>query len=276
MMHYTVSMLTISAFSRVSRLSIKALRIYHEEGILVPERIDAETGYRYYGNESALRAGIIHQLRDMGFSLADIKEILTSSSDDEELIGQLKAKQQEIRDQARKYMALDASIQSILSANNMYGEDSPVKEEISVQKKVVTEKTICSIRFQGAYNEIGEAFSSLYRQIGRYAAGKPFTLYHDDDYRENDADIEACVEVRKAVSKEGVNCRVLPGGAAVSILHYGSYEEIGQSYKKLFDFCNTHRYSKLLPSREIYIKGPGMIFPRKPEKYITEIQFMIS
>ncbi|WP_460050099.1 MerR family transcriptional regulator [Spirochaeta dissipatitropha] len=268
-------MLTISAFSRVSSLSIKALRIYHEEGILIPERIDAETGYRYYGDESTLRAGIIRRLRDMNFSLADIKEIFGTCSDDEELIEQLKAKQQEIRNQARKYMALDASIQSILSANSMYREESAMSEAIEVQKKEIAEKTICSIRFKGAYNEIGTHFGSLYRQIGRYASGKPFALYHDDDYKESDADIEACVEVRKAVSKEGIDCRVLPGGTAASILHHGPYEELGRSYKKLFDFCNEHGHNKLLPSREIYIRGPGMIFPRNPKRFVTEIQFMI-
>ena len=45
-------MLTIGEFSAASRLTIKALRMYHDEGILVPEKIDPVSGYRYYGDAS--------------------------------------------------------------------------------------------------------------------------------------------------------------------------------------------------------------------------------
>ena len=45
-------MFSIGEFSIISRLSVKALRYYHDEGILIPDYIDDETGYRYYRNAS--------------------------------------------------------------------------------------------------------------------------------------------------------------------------------------------------------------------------------
>ena len=41
-------MLSIGEFSRVTQLSIKALRLYHEKGILSPGKVDPATGYRYF------------------------------------------------------------------------------------------------------------------------------------------------------------------------------------------------------------------------------------
>jgi len=43
-------MFSIGEFSRITGLSIKALRLYHEKGILVPGRVDDATGYRYYNH----------------------------------------------------------------------------------------------------------------------------------------------------------------------------------------------------------------------------------
>ena len=41
-------MLKIGEFSKLSRTSIRLLRIYDEAGLLAPETIDPFTGYRYY------------------------------------------------------------------------------------------------------------------------------------------------------------------------------------------------------------------------------------
>ena len=38
----------IGEFARRSRLSLKALRLYDERGVLVPSRVDQASGYRYY------------------------------------------------------------------------------------------------------------------------------------------------------------------------------------------------------------------------------------
>lgn len=45
-------MFSIGEFSKISGLSIKALRLYHEQGILVPEIVDQDTSYRYYDYQS--------------------------------------------------------------------------------------------------------------------------------------------------------------------------------------------------------------------------------
>lgn len=69
-------MLKIGDFSKLSRVSIRMLRHYDEIGLLKPVWIDPESGYRYYSAEQLPVAGRINALKDMGFGLAAIGEIL--------------------------------------------------------------------------------------------------------------------------------------------------------------------------------------------------------
>ena len=91
---------TIGEFSRISGLSIKALRLYHEKGILIPGHIDPSTNYRYYDEANMAKAKIILYLRDMELSLADIKDILNNFDDEANLVDAL-ARQKEIISDAR-------------------------------------------------------------------------------------------------------------------------------------------------------------------------------
>lgn len=67
----------------------------------------------------------------------------------------------------------------------------------------------------------------------------------------------------------------LPGGKAVSLIHKGPYETISRSYEKVMAYIKEKGYTPKLPIREIYLKGPGMIFKGNPQNYLTEIQFLI-
>ena len=69
-------MLKIGDFSKLSRISIRMLRHYDELGLLMPKTIDDFTGYRYYAEDQLPVAGRIASLKDMGFGLSAIKEIL--------------------------------------------------------------------------------------------------------------------------------------------------------------------------------------------------------
>lgn len=54
------------------------------------------------------------------------------------------------------------------------------------------------------------------------------------------------------------------------------FSKLGRSYENVFAYVEAKGYKTLLPSREVYLKGPGMIFRGNPRKYLTEIQIMID
>jgi DNA-binding transcriptional MerR regulator len=71
-----VDEMSIGEFSRRSRLSPKALRLYDELGLLVPARVDDSSGYRFYDGAQLDRARLLAALRQLQMPLAEIKGIL--------------------------------------------------------------------------------------------------------------------------------------------------------------------------------------------------------
>lgn len=265
-------MLSIGEFSLVTQLSIKALRLYHEKGILVPSSVNMRSKYRYYGSQAVERALVLRKLQELGFSLQEIKEIFSGCQDDAQIAVHVQKKLAEIGQTIRKYQGIQKNLRLFLDS---------VKEEkmllqTDIESEIIPEMLICAIRFQGKYNQVGPKFAALFKSAGRRAAGKPFALYYDGEYKEENADIEACLEVKKEIRKAGISCRRLMGGKALTLLHYGPYEELGRSYQLLFEHCCERGLEVLLPTREQYLKGPGMIFHGNPKKYVTKLIFPVK
>lgn len=264
--------MTIGEFSQATRLSLKALRIYHEEGLLVPEEIDHRNGYRKYGDASYAKAQSIILLKELGFSLKETAAILGSCADDGDVRSflemRLAAVEREIADKARIRNSI-----SFMLETQRYNQ---MKESLQVEYKDVDALTIVGIRYMGRYDECGERFSQLYRSVGRFVMGPPFCLYYAVAEEDGLADIEACLAVRKAVTVSGAVCRVLPAVRCLSVIWRGPYEGIGEAYRVAFDRLHTNGGEACIPSRELYLKGPGMIIPRSPKRYVTEIQIPIN
>jgi DNA-binding transcriptional MerR regulator len=71
-----VAEISIGEFARRSRLSLKALRLYDERGVLVPSRVDQASGYRYYDPAQLDQARLVVMLRQLQLPLAVVKELL--------------------------------------------------------------------------------------------------------------------------------------------------------------------------------------------------------
>ncbi|MCP4136250.1 MAG: MerR family transcriptional regulator [bacterium] len=268
-------MFSIGEFSLISRLSVKTLRYYHEEGILLPDYIDEDSGYRYYKNSSVDKAQTISMLREMEFSISDIKDIFLNYSEDVEISAYLATQKERIKKKIEKYKKIDSTINTLVEGirRNDTNEDKYTTEII---EKDLDDIIFCGCRFKGIYSDVSTAFKKTGKEAGRFITGKPFTLYYDGEYKDKDADIEGGFPVSKTIKGNEVSSRVLPGGYAVTILHKGAYETIGKSYEKILTHIEENKLTVQLPTREIYHKGPGMIFRGNPDNYITEIRILIT
>ncbi|CAM5509324.1 MerR family transcriptional regulator [Streptomyces californicus] len=74
-------LITIGELATRTRLSLKALRLYGERGLLPPAEVDPRTGFRRYGLAQVERARRIALLRATGMPLARIAEVLDSSGE---------------------------------------------------------------------------------------------------------------------------------------------------------------------------------------------------
>jgi DNA-binding transcriptional MerR regulator len=69
-------LLRAGEFRRRTRLSAKALRLYAEQGLLVPESVDPWSGHRGYAAGQVQRARLIAALRRAGMPLARVREVV--------------------------------------------------------------------------------------------------------------------------------------------------------------------------------------------------------
>jgi DNA-binding transcriptional MerR regulator len=94
-------MFKIGDFSRLSRVPVKTLRYYDEIGLLKPTDVDRFTRYRYYSVEQLFRLNRILVLKELGFSLEQIGQLLTDDLTPEQLRGMLRLRRAEIEQQVQ-------------------------------------------------------------------------------------------------------------------------------------------------------------------------------
>lgn len=267
-------MLSIGEFSRVTGLTIKTIRLYDEKGLLPPAVVRDDSGYRYYDAASVERARVIKQLRDLDFSLAEIAQILETGSDEADIVGFLERQKEAIAKKLDRYAQVHRALETVIHTEKEAA--MATKTTFHIEEKTLPEMLVAGIRGKGVYSDSGERFAKLGRAVGRHMAGKALGLYYDTEYKESDADFESCFPIRKAIAKDGVDVHTLPGGRCVALVHRGPYAELGRSYQRLFEYVRDKKLTPKTPSREVYIKGPGMIFKGNPKNYLTEIQVLVE
>lgn len=261
---------SIGEFSQITGLSVKTLRFYHEKGILVPSSVDDATGYRFYDASKIEKARVLMRLRAMEFSLEDIATVFAECADDADILGHMERQKQFLQQRISEDRDIVRSLSEIIS-NEKEAKRLVEGASFAVEEKSVAPMLIAGIRTKGKYCECGLVFSRLGKSIGRYISGKAMCLYYDGEYREDDANFEPCFPIRKGVEAEGVSIRELPGSRCLSLVHQGPYDQLGRSYAKILKYAADKKAKLNLPSREVYVKGPGMIFKGNPKNYLTEI-----
>lgn len=259
-------MYKISDFSRITNLTVKALRYYDEENILTPSYRDEINSYRYYDGNDFQKAQLIVMLRDLDFSISEIKDILANCDNPEDLPYYLEEKKSMIESKIVKEKELIRKINLCIKPKNE--EENSMGYNIEIRQ--VDPVTVASIRCTGKYSDVGIYFGKIYKAVKSKAAGAPFNCYYDAEYKEN-ADMEVCVPTTELVSGGGISAKKLPAIKAICTIHNGSYDKLNLAYKALLDYADEHNIRCLTPSREVYIKGPGMIFKGNENKYVTEI-----
>ncbi len=263
-------MYKISEFSKITHLTIKALRYYDEQGILVPSQRDGK-GYRYYDEKDYEKANLVAHLRGLDFSIAEVKDILLYVGDCPEDLGHvLEEKKEQIRHHIEHEKAL---IEKINLLNKSIHKEA-IRERYTPEIKEIGALKVASISFKGHYSEVGSCMQKLYKTFGNRASGRPFNLYYQEGYME-EARIEACLPIKEGHSQGEIIVKVLEPVKVVSLLYRGPYEKINRSYKEIYDYRTEKHLVYGLPTREVYHKAPGVIFKGNPEEYRTEIQIPI-
>ena len=139
-------MYKIGEFSRITELTVKALRHYHEEGLLAPSEIDSLTSYRYYNADQIGQAKKIKLLRDCDFSIKEVKEIINDSNDLEDIPFYLDEKITSILKDVKKVKEIKMKLLS--QSNKNRGE---IMSSYKVTKKKTKKQIVISTKYIGKY-----------------------------------------------------------------------------------------------------------------------------
>jgi effector-binding domain-containing protein len=268
-------MLKIGDFSRLSRVSVKALRYYDEIGLLKPVEVDRFTGYRYYSADQLPRLNRIVTLKDLGLSLEEVSQLLDESQTADRTVAILRAKQVEIEQRLLDGQGQLAKLEEWLK--RMEKEVKMPAYEVVIKK--VDRQTVASARdVIPTYGDVGQLFGEVFGYLGSQGVnpiGPPLAIYHDGDYREQDVDVEVAVPVAgKVPGNSKVKLRELPAVAQMACaIHKGDYSGIGQAYNAVMSWVDKNGYRVTDCNREVYLQGPGQ---GDPASYVTEIQFPVE
>ena len=265
------TLVTIGEFSRLSHLSAKALRHYHDVGLLVPTAIDT-SGYRRYGLEQVHQAQLISRLRRLEMPVPDIKAVL-AAPDDQTRDRAIAEHLRRMEETLGRTTQVVASLRALLE---------PEPQPLAVEFRTVPDLSVLAIRETVQHNEIQAwceaAFPALYESLARIGsdpAGAGGASYDVDFFEQHIGEVVAYVPVAGAVGGVGrAHHDTLPGGRFAVGLHLGSYAEIDRTYGALGSQVATSDAAQPLPIREQYLIGPD--HTQDQTQFRTEIWWPIK
>jgi effector-binding domain-containing protein len=269
-------MLKIGDFSKLARVSIKALRYYDEIGLLKPVQVDQFTGYRYYSTSQLPRLTRIIALKDMGLSLEEIARLLHEDVSISHILDLLHIKQGEIKERLEEESLRLTRVEEWLKQVEKEGK---MPDYEVVLKKVASQKVVSIRKIMPNYGSSGQLFGQIgpyVFQIGAQMIGPPLLIVHDEEFKEKDVDLEVAFPVAANVPAKGeFKCYDLPGyNHMATTIHKGSYDSVSGAYNALMRWIEANGYQIAGPCREIYFTDPSSGVP--PSEYVTEVQVPVA
>lgn len=237
--------LPIGDFSRMTYLSVKTLRHYHDLGLLVPVEVDPSSGYRLYDPAQVPTAQVIRRFRDLGMPLPEVKAVL--SAPDPVARNQLiVAHLARMESQLEQTQAAVASLRSLLARPS---------GPITVEHRLVPAIRALAITEPVAMADIetwwDEAFDELHHalSLARLAqAGPDGALYSSDFFNDELGEVIAYTPIAAPIQPTGRLTLIdIPAAELAITLHHGRFSELDQTYGAL---------GTIVAQREIGVAGP--------------------
>lgn len=271
-------MLKIGDFSKLAQVSVKTLRYYGKLGLLKPAWIDRFTGYRYYTLAQLPRLNRILALKNLGFSLEQIQQLLRDDLPAAELRGMMRLKHAELERHLRVEQARLARVEARLRQIEREG----ALPDYEVVLKTVPRRRVVGIRdvvpaYHAVQHLLEELRAFLQQQNVTLAATCPcIAVYYDAEYRDRGIDAEVAAPWPRPL--RGTSRTVvheLPGIETMAcVIHQGGYDQLAAAHNTLVAWIEANGYRVAGPNRDVYLQGPEL--GRGATDYVTEVQFPVQ
>ncbi|REK76781.1 MerR family transcriptional regulator [Paenibacillus paeoniae] len=271
-------MLSIGEFSKICGVSTKTLRYYAEVGLIHPEEINPESGYRYYSIRQLKKMLFINRLKSYHFSLDEIRSLLEWEEDQaDERVG--RALQRKIGELQQKMDAYAYTMEQMKRDAVQLENGIPMMaylEHIEVQlvetppmNLLYTRQLLRVEDYAGGY---GPYFSRLYEQVakkGLTLLGTPITIYHSPEFNPAGNDTEFAIPVMEIVT----GTRDFPGGLCAKSVLRGPYSEMTSVHARLREWIENEGFELSKAPYEVYVTNPAE--SAVPADIVTEVYFPV-
>ncbi|MGW1180427.1 MerR family transcriptional regulator [Streptomyces drozdowiczii] len=264
-------MFTIGDFARHGRVSVRMLRHYDAVGLLRPAHVDPSSGYRHYRAAQFARLHRVIALKDLGFTLDQVRAILDEDVSTEELRGMLRLRRAELEsaaaEAASRMARVEARLRTIESEGTMPSEDVVVTPLPPVRVAELT-AVAASYEPQDIGPVVGPLFDELCRRLdaaGVTPAGPGLARYEEEPG-------EDTITVRAGIPVAGdagdLPTAEVPGvPLAATIIHHGSMDDVLPTADALARWIDGHGYRPVGLAREVSLDCPD-----DPAAWVTELQ----
>lgn len=263
-------MLKIGEFAQLGNVSIRALRFYHEAGLLEPCYVDPSSHYRSYEPKQLQDLRDIRLYKAMKFSLAEVRELLRerpSAAERERILRERRAfLKQRIAEDEESLGKIEAQLR---------GPHRNVQTRWHIEMRETQPVWVASLRKKmRIYEEADGLFAEIERQIGQeLLLGKPAALWHTCLNDGPQIDCEALRFLKRPVSPaRGIRVYQMPATRMVSLLYYGTDESIPRAYQELQAWMGRNSLISRGPKCEIYWIEPSK---GKEGESLTEIRLPV-
>jgi DNA-binding transcriptional MerR regulator len=249
-------LLTSGEFSRRSRLSPKALRLYEQLGLLVPDEVDAASRYRRYRAGRLADARLIVWLRRLDMPLSDVAAVLAApAAADRDALVAAYWDEAEARFAAQRWLA--ARVRELVSGH----EGGPGMTQ-TVQTRDVPAHLVLTEQRHIAPEELPDWIAQAMTRLLAAAApvggpaAEPFVVYHGEVNHDSDGPAEVCVPVDPARAAElSVPTREEPAHREAYLRitkAQVAFPQILSAYDAVGRWLTANGHTASLPPREVY------------------------
>ncbi|MBC7879242.1 MAG: MerR family transcriptional regulator [Anaerolineales bacterium] len=261
-MNQPKNLLSIGAFANMTRLSIKALRLYDQLGLLQPRHVDPQTAYRYYGVDQLSSARMIRNMRDMDMPLATIRQVLAALVSVPEQAEAMAAEYADMREQEARQIR--ERVKQFI--HQVQKEKKPMTFEVNV-KQIPLQQVLSSAhhikvdKLDETISKTVDAMHALLKEQNLEAASAPFGIFHGPINEQEDGPLEICMPANGQVKGKGnIKVKELQAGDAACVMTVGAetdFPTILGAYDAAADWIQKNGYATAEPPREVWHSGPG-------------------
>jgi DNA-binding transcriptional MerR regulator len=263
------TLLNIGDFSRMTHLSVKALRHYHDMGILEPAAIDPQSGYRSYDAGQVTSAQVIRRLRDLGMPLDSIRAVLTApdlAARNREITAHLERMERQLEQTQAAVSGLRALLGGPAPRPEIQFRTIPTVTALAVAQVV----TVADV-MTWAGGVAGE-LSSVLRGSGLVQAGPLGALFPGEFFEVEQSEITLFAPVERPAQRSTgrltsgrVRLTEIAGIEAAVAVHDGPPEDIDRTYGALGTAVAERAIGVDGPIREYYPDGFDAVDPHRAE-----------